>query len=142
MRNDGASMTRRRVVITGMGAVTPLGNNVKDTWSGLCEGKSGIGTITIFDASSFPTKIAGEIKNFDFKKWPSKEWDLRFLGRNSHFALEAAAEAVTDSGFEKNKINRERIGLYFGAGDGGFDFPEYASIVSQSIRENDSSVNK
>lgn len=135
-------MTRKRVVITGMGAVTPIGNNVKDTWSGLCEGKSGIGPITIFDASSFPTKIAGEIKNFDFKKWPSKEKGLRFLGRNSHFALEAASEAVMDSGFEKNKIDRERIGLYFGAGDGGFDFQEYASIVSQSIREDDSSVNK
>ena len=61
---------RRRVVITGMGAVTPIGNNVKDTWVNLSKGKSGVGPITIFDASSFPTKIAGEIKNFDFKNGP------------------------------------------------------------------------
>ena len=59
----------RRVVITGMGARTPLGNSVKETWQGLLEGRSGIGPITIFDASSFPTKIAGEVKKCDFGKW-------------------------------------------------------------------------
>ena len=135
-------MLRKRVVITGLGAVTPLGNNVKESWASLVQGRSGIGEISIFDASSFPTRIAGEIKNFDFKKWPSKRSDLHYLGRNSHFALEAAFEAVSDAGFERNPINRERLGVYFGAGDGGFDFPEYASIVSESISESDSSVNK
>ena len=135
-------MTRRRVVITGMGAVTPVGNNVKDTWANLAHGKSGIGAITIFDASSFPTRIAGEIKNFDYKKWPSRNGNPKILGRNSHFALEAVSEAAADSGFEKEKIARDRIGIYFAAGDGGFDFPEYASIVSESIGENESSVNK
>ena len=135
-------MPRKRVVITGMGAVTPVGNNVKETWASLIRGRSGIGSITIFDASSFPTRIAGEAKNFDFKKWPSKRSELRFLGRNGHFALEAAAEAVSDAGFERHKIDRERLGIYFGAGEGGFDFSEYASIVSESILANDSSVNK
>ena len=135
-------MPRRRVVITGMGAVTPVGNNVKETWLGLSKGQSGIGYITIFDASSFPTKIAGEIKNFDFNKWPLQKGNPKFLGRNSHFALEAVNEAVADSGFEKERVERDRIGIYFAAGDGGFDFPQYASIVSESIRENESSVNK
>lgn len=135
-------MTRKRVVITGMGAVTPLGNNVADTWQNLCKGNSGIGPITIFDAETFPTKIAGEIKGFDFKKWVSKDPSMKFLGRNSHFALEAVEEAVKDSGFQKTNADSTRLGLYFGAGDGGFDFPEYAMVVSESISENESQVNK
>ena len=91
-------MNRKRVVITGMGAVTPIGNTVKDAWAGLSEGKSGIARITIFDAESFPTKIAGEVKDFDFEKWTAGGADLRFLGRNSHFALEAADESVKEAG--------------------------------------------
>ncbi len=135
-------MARKRVVITGMGAVTPVGNNVQDTWANLSQGKSGIERITIFDAGSFPTHIAGEVKNFDFEKWPAKGGDLRFLGRNSHFALEAAEEAVKNAGLKNIPLDPSRIGLYFGAGDGGFDFPEYASIVSDSISEGEVSVNK
>ena len=126
-------MDRRRVVITGMGAVTPIGNNVRETWRGLLEGRSGIGKISIFDASGFPTQIAGEIKGFDFSKWPEKDESLCLLGRNSHFALEAASEAMKDSGVENARIPKNRIGVYFGAGDGGFDFPEYASIISESL---------
>ena len=126
-------MDRRRVVITGMGAVTPIGNNVRETWRGLLEGRSGIGKISIFDASGFPTQIAGEIKGFDFSKWPEKDESLCLLGRNSHFALEAASEAMKDSGVANARIPRNRIGIYFGAGDGGFDFPEYASIISESL---------
>src|SRR3989338_310200 len=126
-------MDRRRVVITGMGAVTPIGNNVRETWRGLLEGRSGIGKISIFDASGFPTQIAGEIKGFDFSKWPEKDESLCLLGRNSHFALEAASEAMKDSGVENARIPKNRIGVYFGAGDGGFDFSEYASIISESL---------
>ncbi len=126
-------MDRKRVVITGMGAVTPLANGVKETWRGLVEGRSGTAQITIFDASGFPTQIAGEVKGFDFSKWPAKDEDLRGLGRNSHFALEAADEAVRDSGFNNARVSRNRVGIYFGAGDGGFNFSEYASIVSESI---------
>ncbi len=96
---------KKRVVITGMGAVTPLGNNVKDTWANLSKGKSGIARITIFDAESFPTKIAGEVKDFDFGKWPAKETGLKFLGRNSHFALEAAEEAVRHAGLKNTRLD-------------------------------------
>lgn len=126
-------MDRKRVVITGIGAVTPLGNNVKETWRGLVEGRSGIGNISIFDAFGFPTQIAGEIKAFDFSKWLKKEGMPSSIGRNSHFALEAAAEAIENSGFNSARVSRNRLGVYFGAGDGGFDFPEYASILSESI---------
>ncbi|MBI3315604.1 MAG: beta-ketoacyl-[acyl-carrier-protein] synthase II, partial [Candidatus Omnitrophica bacterium] len=120
------SSPRRRVVVTGLGAVTPLGNNVRETWQGLCDGKSGIGKITIFNAESFPTKIAGEVKGFNFSKWTRTNGTGLFLGRNSHFALEAAGEAVHDAGIDIRRLVPERFGVYFGAGDGGFDFSEYA----------------
>ncbi len=132
---------RRRVVITGLGAVTPLGNNVKDTWTALAAGKSGIRPITIFDASHFPTKIAGEIKNLNTDAWTGKNGSFRFMGRNSLFALEAAHEAFKDAGLQKNKLNHERFGIYMGAGDGGFDFREYGEIVSRSIDQDSMSVN-
>jgi 3-oxoacyl-[acyl-carrier-protein] synthase II len=127
----------RRVVITGMGAMTPLGNGVKPTWDALLQGKSGVGKITVFDASNFPTKIAGEVKNGDFAKWEKKGKEFHQLGRNSLFALEAASEAVKDSGIE-GRVRPQRLGIYFGAGDGGFDFPQYASIMVEASQENDS----
>ena len=131
---------KRRVVITGMGAMTPLGNSVRDTWKGLCEGRSGVRRITIFDAESFPTKIAGEVKGADLAKWQKAGEEFSFLGRNSLFALEAAKEAMGDAGLSGLSRDPERLGIYFGAGDGGFDFQEYASVVSDSAEE-DQTVN-
>lgn len=127
----------RRVVITGLGAVTPVGNSVKETWRNLRQGESGVKPISLFDAGSFPTRIAGEVKNLDGSKWLNGDNNLRFLGRNSLFALEAAYEAIRDAGLEKGRINPSRIGIYFGAGDGGFNFQEYASILHQSMNGND-----
>lgn len=127
-------MAGDRVVITGMGAVTPLGSNVRDTWRGLCEGLSGVGPITLFNAESFPTRIAGEVKKTDFSRWKKAETKL---GRNSLFALEAAQEALTEAGLKDHRLDPERVGVYFGAGDGGFDFEEYASILTDSLRENE-----
>ncbi len=124
-----------RAVITGMGALTPLGNNVRDTWKALCEGKSGIGRITLFNAESFPTKIAGEVKKANFSRWQKTETKL---GRNSLFALEAAGEALHQAGLENHRLDPARVGVYFGAGDGGFDFEEYASILVDSLEENES----
>ena len=116
--------------------MTPLGNGVAPTWKALLEGRSGIGPITIFDASNFPTKIAGQVKNGDFEKWAKKGGEFIRLGRNSLFALEAADEAVRSSGIDKAGVDPERVGVYFGAGDGGFDFPQYASIMADAIEEN------
>lgn len=134
-------MNRRRVVITGMGAVTPLGNDVKTTWQGLTHGKSGIDKVTIFDTQTFPTKIAGEIKNFDFEKWPKLDSQLKDMHRNGHFALQAASEAMAMSKLGSD-FDHERFGVYFGAGDGGFDFPQYCSIVSDSILNGDMAINE
>ena len=128
-------MEDRRVVITGLGAVTPLGKNAPDTWRGLLEGRSGVRRISLFDASTFPTKIAGEVKNFGIAQAASDK--LRFAGRHSLFALTAAEEAVHDSGIRNSKINPERFGVYFGAGDGGFNFAQYASVIAQSVNGSD-----
>lgn len=125
----------RRIVITGMGAVTPLGNDVKSTWEGLTEGRSGVKRISLFEADAFPTRIAGEIKNFDFSKWASRGFGS--IGRHSFFALEATRQAAEDSGFSA-KTDPVRIGVYFGAGDGGFDFKRYASVLMESINGSDS----
>lgn len=120
---------RRRVVITGMGAVTPLGTGVSRVWEALRAGRSGVKRISLFDAETFPTKIAGEAK---------ANGDLS-LGRHSVFALEAARQAFDESGLAKlNAVGPERLGIYFGAGDGGFDFKRYAGILMDSINGSDS----
>jgi 3-oxoacyl-[acyl-carrier-protein] synthase II len=116
-----------------MGALTPLGNGARDTWRALCEGKSGVGPITLFNAESFPTKIAGEVKNVDFSRWQNSK-----LGRNSLFALEAAQEALGEAGLLNHRLDPVRVGVYFGAGDGGFNFEEYASLLTDSMEENKS----
>lgn len=129
------------MVITGMGCVTPLGNKKETTWQSLCQARSGIRKVTIFNADSFATQIAGEIKNFDFNQWTKNRKDLEVLGRNSQFALEAATEAMTTAGLlDKKILEPERLGIYFGAGDGGCDFSEYSAIVTGSVDESGYSV--
>ena len=133
-------MSRRRVVITGLGAATPCGLNVRETWDALCKGKSGIARISLFDASSFPTTIAGEVKGLDIRKWQQLSESFADIGRNSLFALEAAAEAMNDAGLKRNPESPRRTGVYFGAGDGGYDFREYASIVTSATDESQNVV--
>ncbi len=113
-----------------MGAVTPLGNDVSSTWQGLVEGRSGVRKISLFEAEAFPTKIAGEVKNFNFKKLATQGFGS--IGRHSFFALEATRQAAEDSGFLA-KIDPARLGIYFGAGNGGFDFKRYASVLMESV---------
>ncbi|MBI3313221.1 MAG: beta-ketoacyl-[acyl-carrier-protein] synthase II [Candidatus Omnitrophica bacterium] len=133
---------KRRVVITGIGAVTPLGLSVADTWKGLLRGQSGIGPITIFDASEFPSRIAGEVKGFDFEKWRRRDPALDHAGRSTFFALKAADEAWRDSHLRPFNINSERFGIYFGAGDSGIDFGSFVKTVSSSLGSNGSVVDK
>jgi len=134
----------RRVVITGVGMVTPLGQGVEKNYTQMLEGKSGIGPITIFDASHFPTHIAGEVKGLDFSKWEKKDERLKYAGRNSRFAMVAADEAIHDSGIDHIVENRDRIGIYLGAGDGGSDFENFTKSVLEAMSksEDGKSVNK
>lgn len=111
-------MSRRRVVVTGLGLVSPVGIGVEASWSALVAGKSGIGPITLFDASTFPTRIAGEVKGFD----PTQFMDRKEARRNDRFiqfALAAADMAMKDSGLDLSKEDPERIGCIVGAGIGG-----------------------
>ena len=111
-------MELKRVVVTGLGAITPLGNNVESTWNALIEGKSGAGPITLFDASKFKTQFACEVKGFD----PSIYFDrkeLKKFDRYSLFAVVSAKEAIEDAGFDLEKEDRDRIGVIFSSGIGG-----------------------
>jgi 3-oxoacyl-[acyl-carrier-protein] synthase II len=111
-------MQLKRVVITGLGALTPLGNSVPDYWQGLINGKPGAGSITLFDASKFKTRFACEVKNFD----PSVYFDrkeARKLDRFSQFAIASSEEAVKDSGLLTSDFNPDRIGVIWGSGIGG-----------------------
>jgi len=113
-------MSRRRVVVTGLGIVCPVGIGVDESWRGIVAGKSGIGPITQFDASSFPTRIAGEVKGFE----PEKYMDKKEIRRNDRFiqlAMAAGEMAMKDSGLDMSKEDPERIGAIVGAGLGGLD---------------------
>ena len=107
----------RRVVVTGMGAVTPVGNSVKESWSSLVEGKNGIGPITLFDTEAFKAKLGAQVKDFDPLEYMERQ-DMLRSDRYTHFAVAAASQAVTDSGIE-GKVAPEKFAVYFGTGIGG-----------------------
>lgn len=109
----------RRVVITGMGAITPIGNNIDEFWKNLLAGKVGIGPITKFDTAEFAVKIAAEVKDFDPTEYMSKP-EIRRSDLNVLYAVAAAAQAVEMSGIEGN-FDPERAGVYFGTGIGGIN---------------------
>jgi len=111
---------RPRVVITGLGAITPLGHSVRETWEGLLAGRSGIGPITRFDASELPTRIAGEIKGFDPKEHMSFKVARR-MSRASQLAIVTATQAIEDAGFSDGWPDEERVGVFYGTGVGGMD---------------------
>lgn len=112
-------MEKRRVVITGMGAVTPVGIGVDAFWEALLAGKSGIGPITEFDASEFPVKIAGEVKDFDPEAYVGDRKTVRHMDRNVQFAVAAAKMAVEDAKLDMTKENSDRCGTIIGTGIGG-----------------------
>jgi 3-oxoacyl-[acyl-carrier-protein] synthase II len=121
-------MEARRVVITGLGAVTPIGLNVPAFWDALVSGKSGIGPITLFDASQFEVRIAGEVKDFNPEKHFDKK-EVRKIDRFVQYAMVAAREAVADAGINFDHEDRNRIGVLIGAGIGGIDFIEEQHLV-------------
>ena len=108
----------RRVVVTGVGALTPIGNTAEALWAGLTQGRSGIGPITKFDATNYPTRIAGEIRNFDPLAFVDKK-DARRLDPYLQYAIASAAMAVSDAGLDTGKIDAERFGVLIGSGIGG-----------------------
>jgi 3-oxoacyl-[acyl-carrier-protein] synthase II len=119
---------KRRVVITGLGAVTPLGNTVDETWAGIRAGKSGVAPITLFDTTDYKVKIAAEVKNFDPSQWIDKK-EARKMARFCQFVNVAAAQAIADAGFTKETISQANSGIVIGNGIGGFE------VIENSIRK-------
>ncbi|MDR2041407.1 MAG: beta-ketoacyl-ACP synthase II [Tannerella sp.] len=111
-------MKLKRVVVTGLGAITPLGNTMPETWDGLVRGVSGAGPITQFDTTKFKTRFACEVKGFEPLKYMDRK-EARKCDRYTHFALIAADEAVVDAGMDFEKENKDRIGVIFATGIGG-----------------------
>jgi 3-oxoacyl-[acyl-carrier-protein] synthase II len=121
-------MSKRRVVVTGLGLITPVGIGVKESWANIINGQSGIGKITKFDCTTFPSQIAGEVKNFDPLAYiPPK--DARRMDTFIQFGIAAGIEAFKDSGIEVNDNNSERIGVSVGSGIGGINLIESTSDV-------------
>ncbi len=112
-------MNDRRVVITGIGAVSPLGNDLQSTWEGLKAGKSGIGPITLVDSEPYPCKIAGEVRDFDAAPWFKNPKDARRCDRYAQFAVAASKMAIDDAGLDSEGLDRDRVGVMVGSGIGG-----------------------
>jgi 3-oxoacyl-[acyl-carrier-protein] synthase II len=116
-------MSRRRVVVTGLGLISPVGNDVATGWANLVAGRGGIGRITKFDASPFPSQIAGEVKDFDVSAWmPAKE--ARHFDTFIHYGIAASAQAVADAGITADNVDPERVGVIVGSGIGGLPMIE------------------
>jgi len=113
----------RRVVVTGLGAVTPIGNTVDETWASVRAGKCGVAPITLFDATNFAVKIAAEVKDFDVTKWVDRK-ESRKMARFTQFVAAAAAQAIADAGYTKETISSEKAGILIGNGIGGFEILE------------------
>ncbi len=116
-------MTRRRVVITGLGIISPVGNTIPEAWENLVNGRSGIAEITRFDASTFPVRIAGEVKGFEVGEYLSPK-DARRMDTFIHYGMAAGIQAFRDSGLEVSDSNAERIGVNIGSGIGGLPMIE------------------
>jgi len=125
----GDGRQRSRVVITGIGMVTPLGLDVESTWEGLRLGRSAISRIRLFDASTYPTAIAAQVPTYDLADHVPELASRDYVGRNECFALTAAAEAYRDSGLPRPSPNPRRTGVYLGSGEGAMDFFKFAALV-------------
>ena len=125
-------MELKRVVVTGLGAVTPVGNNVEETWKNLIEGVSGAAPITQFDCSKFKTQFACEVKGLNVGDWIDRK-EARKMDRYTQLALVSAAQAVKDSGMDLEKEDKNRIGVIFGVGIGGIrTFEDEVSYYAQN----------
>ena len=128
-------MSARRVVITGLGIVSPVGSTVDQAWSNLVAGRSGISRITSFDAESFPVKIAGQVKDFDITQYVSSK-EARHMDHFIHYGLAAGMQAFKDAGLEVTPSNADRIGVCIGSGIGGLPLIEetHSDYISKGFR--------
>ncbi len=133
-------MELKRVVVTGIGCVTPLGINAEDTWKGLVEGKSGAAQITHFDCSQFKTQFACEVKNLNVNEYIDRK-EARKIDRYAQYAMVASDQAIADAGFDMETLDKNRVGVVFGVGIGGIETFEqeigyYASHIENGPKFN------
>jgi 3-oxoacyl-[acyl-carrier-protein] synthase II len=128
---------RRRVVVTGLGCVTPMGTDVETVWRRLLNGESGVGYTTLFDASNFPTKISAEVRDWDLSEVGENLEDWKHQGRHTHFAIGAAKKAMTDSGLDLAKVDPTRFGVYTGSGEGQQDFARFTQMMVAALSGGD-----
>jgi 3-oxoacyl-[acyl-carrier-protein] synthase II len=127
-----------RVVITGMGWVTPMGHSIDAVWKRLLNGESGIAKTTIFDAATFPTTFSAEVKEYDLAQDVADDSQHKNAGRNTRFALGACAQAWKMAGLDQSKLDLDRVGIYLGSGEGSLDFDAFtlAALSSWNPAEN------
>jgi len=118
-----------------MGCVTPIGNSVESMWQSLQEGRSGIDSITHFDASSFPTKFAAEVKGFDLADYIDNPERFEYAGHNIRFAIGAATQAFRNAGLDENQYDPARFGVYLGAGEGQQDFFLFMKLIAEAQKD-------
>ncbi|MFM7613092.1 MAG: beta-ketoacyl synthase N-terminal-like domain-containing protein, partial [Synechococcales cyanobacterium] len=116
--SDTANKHLRRVVVTGMGAITPIGNTLQEYWQGLVFGRNGIGPITLFDPSRHDCRIAGEVKDFEPHAYMDRK-EAKRMDRFAQFAVAASKQAIADAQFTINDLNAEQVGVVIGTGVGG-----------------------
>ena len=123
-------MEQKRVVVTGLGAVTPLGNTPEETWENMVKGVSGAAPITLFDATNFKTQFACEVKNWNPNEWIDRK-DARKMDRYAQLAMASAVQGVKDSGLDLDQVDKNRVGVIYGVGIGGIKtFEEEASYYA------------
>ena len=132
---------RRRIVITGLGMINPLGTDVDTVWRRVVEGESSVGQTTVFDASNFPTKISSEVRDWDITDIGEDPQDWIHRGRHTKFAAGAAHKAIEDSGIQ-DTVDPTRFGVYLGAGEGQQDFNSFARMMSVAIEDGQLNVAK
>src|SRR5829696_7426773 len=121
-----------RVVITGMGWITPMGHDVESVWRRLLGSESGIERTTIFDASTFPTTFSAEVKGFRLADHIPDVGPHKDAGRNTQFALAACLQAWKAAGLDAGKLDLDRVGIYLGSGEGSLDFDAYTTAALAS----------
>lgn len=127
---------RRRVAITGIGWVTPLGTEIDTVWQRLLRGESGVGYTTLFDARNFPTKISAEVRDWDLGDVGEDPQDWKYQGRHTHFAIGAAKKAVADAGIFNTPLDPTRFGVYTGSGEGQQDFHRFTQMMVAAMNGN------
>lgn len=124
---------RRRVVVTGVGMVTPMGADRETIWKRLLAGESGVGLTTLFDASNFPTKISAEVRDWDVSDVGENPDDWKYQGRHTRFAIGAAKKAMSDSGVLDSPLDPTRFGIYTGSGEGQQDFDRFSQMMAAGL---------